>query len=108
VFLTELGFKIPDAITKEAGKENAVVVSSERLDLVDVDRLLFLSGDPTAQARVKADKVYAGLAVAKENRATFLPYEEPPLGGALSFNTVLSIPYAIDQVVPILAGGSNK
>jgi len=104
VFLTELGFKIPDAITKEAGKENAVVVSSERLDLVDVDRLLFLSGDPTAEQRVKADKVYAGLAVAKEGRATFLPYEEPPLGGALSFNTVLSIPYAIDQVVPILAG----
>lgn len=104
VFLTELGFKIPDAITKEAGKENAVVVSSERLDLVDVDRLLFLSGDPTAESRVKADKVYAGLAVAKEGRATFLPYEEPPLGGALSFNTVLSIPYAIDQVVPILAG----
>lgn len=108
VFLTELGFKIPDEITKLAGKENATVVSSERLDLVDVDRLLFLSTDPTAESRVKADKVYAGLAVAKENRATFLPYEEPPLGGALSFNTVLSIPYAIDQVVPILAGGGNK
>ena len=108
VFLTALGFTIPDEITKEAGKENAVVVSSERLDLVDVDRLLFLSSDPTAESRVKADKVYAGLAVAKENRATFLPYEEPPLGGALSFNTVLSIPYAIDQVVPILAGGSGK
>jgi iron complex transport system substrate-binding protein len=108
VFLRELGFKIPDAITKEAGKENAVVISSERLDLVDVDRLLFLSSDPTAESRVKADKVYAGLTVAKEGRATFLPYEEPPLGGALSFNTVLSIPYAIDQVVPILAGGTGK
>ncbi|GFJ83111.1 hypothetical protein Phou_072910 [Phytohabitans houttuyneae] len=28
--------------------------------------------------------------------------------GALSFNTVLSIPYAIDQAVPILAGGNSK
>lgn len=107
LFMTEMGFAVPEEITKLAGKENATVISSERLDLVDVDRLLFLTSDPTAESRVKADKVYAGLKVATEGRAVFLPYEDPPLGGALSFNTVLSIPYAIDQVVPILAGSGS-
>ncbi|WP_173082066.1 iron-siderophore ABC transporter substrate-binding protein [Phytohabitans rumicis] len=108
VFLKEMGFTVPAEIDKLAGKENATVISSERLDLIDVDRLLFLTSDPGAEKRVTADKVYAGLKVAQEKRAVFLPYEEPPLGGALSFNTVLSIPYAIDQVVPILAGGTGK
>ena len=51
---------------------------------------------------MKADKVYTTLKVAKENRAVFLPYETPPLGAALSFGTVLSIPYALDQLVPLL------
>jgi iron complex transport system substrate-binding protein len=108
LFLTSMGFTVPEAISKEAGKENAIVISAERLEIVDVDRLLFLTSDAGAQQRVKADKVYAGLKVAQEGRAVFLPYEDPPLGGALSFNTVLSIPYAIDQVVPILAGGATK
>jgi iron complex transport system substrate-binding protein len=40
--------------------------------------------------------------VAREGRAIFLPYEDPPVGAALSFNSVLSIPYAIDQVLPLL------
>ena len=32
----------------------------------------------------------------------FVPYDEPPIGAALSFNTVLSIPYALDEFVPLL------
>ncbi|MEJ3748218.1 iron-siderophore ABC transporter substrate-binding protein [Actinomycetes bacterium KLBMP 9797] len=108
LFMTQMGFKVPAEIDKLAGKDNATVISSERLDLVDVDLLLFLTSDAGAEPRVKADKVYQNLKVAKEGRAMFLPYEDPPIGGALSFNTVLSIPYAIDQVVPILAGGTSK
>lgn len=54
---------------------------------------------------MKADKVYSSLDVAKQNRAVFLPYENPPLGGALSFSTVLSVPYALDQILPLLGDG---
>ncbi|WET81155.1 hypothetical protein P3102_08010 [Amycolatopsis sp. QT-25] len=32
-----------------------------------------------------------------------LPYENPPVGAAISFDTVLSIPCAIDQLMPKLA-----
>jgi iron complex transport system substrate-binding protein len=105
-FLTELGYKIPDAILSAAGGKYAAEVSSERLDMVDTDRLVFLASDPTAEQRVKADKVYQGLAVAREGRALFVPYATPPVGAAIAFNTVLSIPYAIDQLVPLLASAS--
>ncbi|GAA2398075.1 ABC transporter substrate-binding protein [Catellatospora methionotrophica] len=102
VLLTQLGFTVPEAIVQAAGKEYAAEIGSERLDLVDVDKLVFLTADASTETTVKADKVYTTLKVAKENRAVFLPYETPPLGAALSFSTVLSIPYALDQLVPLL------
>jgi iron complex transport system substrate-binding protein len=103
VFMKSLGFQVPDAITKAAGQDYAAEIGSERLDLIDVDRPVFLSSDPAAEKNVKADKVYATLKAARENRSLFVPYEDPPIGAALSFNTVLSIPYAIDQLEPLLA-----
>ncbi|HWM00944.1 MAG TPA: iron-siderophore ABC transporter substrate-binding protein, partial [Actinophytocola sp.] len=102
VFMIEMGFVVPDEINEAAGDNNAAEVSTERADMIDTDLLLFLTADPSAEARVKADAVYQGLAVARENRAMFVPYAEPPIGAALSFNTVLSIPYAIDEFVPLL------
>ncbi|MET9340750.1 hypothetical protein [Nonomuraea sp. NPDC003804] len=62
--------------------------------------------DPTTgtepHQRIKGDKVYQTLKVAKEGRDLFLTYQDPPIGAALSFNTLLSVPYAIDQVLPLL------
>ncbi|MFK3979736.1 iron-siderophore ABC transporter substrate-binding protein [Micromonospora sp. NPDC050397] len=100
--LAEMGYKLSDQVEQVAGKETAAVLSAERLDLLDVDRLVLLTTEPSVQARVKADPVYAALKVAKEDRAVFVPYMEPPVGAALSFVTVLSVPYAIDQLLPML------
>ena len=105
-FLIELGYQIPDAIAAAAGDRYAAEISSERLDLVDVDRLVFLTSDPAAEARVQADPVYQGLKVARDGRALFVPYAQPPVGAAISFNTVLSIPYAIDHIVPLLTAAA--
>ncbi|KLL10913.1 iron ABC transporter substrate-binding protein [Protofrankia sp. BMG5.30] len=102
VFMSEIGFKVPDQIGQLAGSEFAAEISSEQLNIVDVDRLLFVTDASDAEARVKADPVYSRLKVATEGRALFVPYEDPPVGTALTFNTVLSIPYAIDQLVPLL------
>ena len=106
--MTELGFVVPDAIVDAVGSDYAAEISSERLDLVDVDRLLFLTGSTDAEATVKGDAVYSSLAVAREGRGLFLPYDIPPIGGALSFSTVLSIPWALEQVVPLLAGTASS
>ena len=99
-FMKGLGMTVPEPIAKAAGKEQAAVIGSERLDMVDVDRLIFLTSVPDAEKTVEKDDVYTGLKVAKEDRVVFVPYN--PVGAAVSFNTVLSIPYAIDQMVPLL------
>ncbi|MBL7630017.1 iron-siderophore ABC transporter substrate-binding protein [Frankia nepalensis] len=103
IILAGLGFQVPDEIGALADGKFSVPISAERLDLVDADRLVWLVGDDTVEGRIKADPVYQRLAVAREDRAVFLPYGRPvPIGGALSFGTVLSIPWAVDQIVPRL------
>ncbi|GIG56507.1 ABC transporter substrate-binding protein [Longispora fulva] len=103
VFLKELGFRPSEAIGKLAGTQSFADIGSERLDLLDVDRLLWVIDDPDAEKRIQEDPVYAKLAVVTAGRAVFVPYTAPPAGAALSFDTVLSIPYAIDQLVPLLS-----
>ncbi|GAA2610801.1 iron-siderophore ABC transporter substrate-binding protein [Actinomadura fulvescens] len=101
-FLAELGFTIPEEITKKAGKLNVAEFGSEGLNMLEVDRLVWMTTGKEPHARIKNDKVYKELKVAKEGRDLFLTYQDPPIGAALSFNTVLSIPYAIEQVVPLI------
>jgi iron complex transport system substrate-binding protein len=101
--LADMGFKLAPAVDAAAGKETAAVLSAERLDILDVDQLVVLTGDDTVEPRVRADKAFAALNVVKNKRVVFVPYMEPPIGAALSFVTVLSVPYAIDQLVPMLA-----
>lgn len=103
VFLAEMGFTVPAPLVAFVGSENLVDFSAERLDLLEADRLMWLTGDAGTEQRISSDPLYRRLAVAAQNRDLFVSYEEPPIGAALSFNTVLSIPYAADQLVPQLA-----
>ncbi|HEY0640605.1 MAG TPA: iron-siderophore ABC transporter substrate-binding protein [Pseudonocardiaceae bacterium] len=105
IFLTEIGFDVPKGLTDAPKDQNILDFQSEGLEFFEVDRLVWLTSDPAAEARVKADPLYAALKVATEGRDLFVPYAEPPIGASISFNTVLSIPYAIDHLVPLLAGG---
>lgn len=103
VFMQELGFVFPEALAAEIGDEYAIEISSERLDLIDLDRVIFLTSDASAEDVVSADPVYANLGVARDDRALFIPYEtNGSIGGALSYNGVLSIPYAIDEIIALL------
>ncbi|GGS68221.1 iron siderophore-binding protein [Planobispora rosea] len=101
-FLAEMGFTIPEEITEKAGASNVAEFGSEGLNMLEVDRLVWLTTGREPWERIKNDKVYKELKVAKEGRDLFLTYQDPPIGAALSFNTVLSIPYAIDQVTPLI------
>ncbi|WP_229833831.1 hypothetical protein [Streptomyces xantholiticus] len=42
-----------------------------------------------------------------EKRDLFVPYQDPDIGAAFSFHTVLSIPYAIDEIVPLLTADAE-
>lgn len=101
IFLTEMGFTTSEAYRKALGKENIADLSSERFDVMEADRTVWL-GTPETEQAMKADPLYKKTKVHQEKRDLFLPYDSPDIGAALSFNTVLSIPYAIDEVVPML------
>ncbi|MCX5157169.1 iron-siderophore ABC transporter substrate-binding protein [Streptomyces sp. NPDC060334] len=101
IFLSEMGFTTSEAYRTALGKENVADLSSERLDVMEADRTVWL-GTAETEAAMKADPLYQKTKVHQEKRDLFLPYDNPDIGAALSFNTVLSIPYAIDQVVPKL------
>ncbi|HWO58793.1 MAG TPA: iron-siderophore ABC transporter substrate-binding protein [Umezawaea sp.] len=103
LFLTQLGFVVPDKLKEAVGTENVVDLSYERFDVIDVDRLVWLIADPASTDQVKNEALYKNLKVVQEKRDLFVPYDEPPVGAAMSFNTVLSIPYALDQVLPLLS-----
>ncbi len=103
LFLSQLGFVVPDKLKEAVGKENVVDFSYERFDVVDVDRLVWLTTDPASAEQIKGEALYKGLKVVQDKHDLFVPYDEPPIGAAMSFNTVLSIPYALDQMLPLLA-----
>lgn len=103
-FMTALGFGAPERITQLAGRNNAAEVGAERLDLLsDVDRMVWLYSDPSGEQRIKSDVAYKRSTVAREGRDLFVGYENASIAAAMTFNTVLSIPYAIDRMAPKIA-----
>lgn len=103
LFLSQLGFTTSPQYRQAVGSQNVADFSFERFDLVDVDRLVWFTSGPDTEKMIKGEKLYSQLKVAQESRDVFFDYQAPPIAAAMSFNTVLSIPYAIDQVVPVLA-----
>jgi iron complex transport system substrate-binding protein len=101
VFLAEMGFTPSETYLEALGDELIADLSFERFDVMDADRAVWL-GSAETEAALREEPLYQLTAVNKEGRDVFLPYENPDIGAALSFNTVLSIPYAIDEIVPLL------
>lgn len=102
-FFTSLGFEVPAELDEIAGDQFFATVSPERLDVLDTDvlvwdQLQYVDGGPAA---IKSDPLVQQLAVMQEGRALFL---EGDLENAFAFNSVLSLPFVLDQLVPMLAG----
>ncbi|MFD8644815.1 iron-siderophore ABC transporter substrate-binding protein [Streptomyces zaomyceticus] len=104
IFFQELGFKLkPEIDTLAKPGFNVAELSAEKLDVLDVDRLVWVTSSTEANDRIKAEPLYKKLKVNQQKRDLFVPYQNPDIGAAFSFNTVLSIPYAIDEIEPLLA-----
>lgn len=95
--LTSLGFTIPDF----PGKDFYAEVSQERLELLDRDVLLWEVGDRSQQKAIESDPLYARLDVAKEGRDVFVVDKD--LAGGLALISVLSIPFVLRALVPMLS-----
>nr|QEO73902.1 iron compound ABC transporter, periplasmic [uncultured bacterium] len=103
IFFSELGFKLKPEIDKLAKPGwNVAELSAEKLNVLDVDRLVWVTSSTEANDRIKAEPLYKKLKVNQDKRDLFVPYQDPDIGAAFSFNTVLSIPYAIEEIEPLL------
>ncbi|MFF8034747.1 MULTISPECIES: iron-siderophore ABC transporter substrate-binding protein [unclassified Streptomyces] len=103
IFFEELGFKLKPEIDRLAKPGwNVAELSAEKLDVLDADRLVWVTSGTDADDRIKAEALYRKLKVSQEERDLFVPYQDPDVGAAFSFNTVLSIPYAIEEITPLL------
>jgi iron complex transport system substrate-binding protein len=101
-FLADLGIELPEELATQLGEEFGGQLSLERVDLLDLDVVIWLDVPPASPDLDEG--AYGALAVHQEGREVFLDSEaEDALGGAMSFVTVLSLPYLLDGVVPAMA-----
>lgn len=105
--LTSLGFALPADLDDFIGDEFGANISRERADLLDQDALVWMVGDPDEDRdKLRGDPVYGRLAVTEQGRDVYVE-ESGDYGNALSFVSVLSLPYALERLVPQLADAVN-
>ncbi|WP_181774390.1 iron-siderophore ABC transporter substrate-binding protein [Amycolatopsis pittospori] len=100
--LESLGFKLPADLDSVIGDKFGANISAERTDLLDRDALVWLvETEPKAKELLGKDALYSGLKVSKEKRDVLIE-NGGTYGSAISFATVLTVPYVIDRIVPQL------
>ncbi|GAB6901778.1 iron-siderophore ABC transporter substrate-binding protein [Kineosporia succinea] len=112
-FLQSLGFTMPDGLADVVKDQFGANVSKERVDLLDVDALVWLVPNATKdKPGLAADNLYNKLDVFKNGGDVYLNDGSDgevvsTLGSATSFVTVLSIPYLIENLVPKIAQAAD-
>jgi iron complex transport system substrate-binding protein len=97
--VTGIGFKYQTEIDKVAGGDFYTTLSPERIDLIDVDRI-FVINDKADTEALKKFKLFTNLDAVKNGKVSYLlDSEGPAVGAAISQGTLLSMPYAIDELV---------
>jgi len=100
-FFTELGFVNPPVTEQITG--NFAEISTEQLSLANVDLLVWYAGGGYGdKLRAELDKtpIYQELDVVKAGRTITL---EDAAAEAMAWSTVLSLPYALNEIPPRVA-----
>lgn len=102
-FFAGLGFQTEfDWVAARVENNVATVSREEALEYLDADRLVWTS-DPDTLATLDSDEIYSLVPAVQNDRVLYLDYTERPYpGAAVTFNSVLSIPYALELVIPEL------
>ncbi|MEU5692042.1 ABC transporter substrate-binding protein [Actinosynnema sp. NPDC020468] len=106
-FISQLGLKLSDKVTglPQSGPAGRAVVAQESTELLDADVVIFSFRTPEERAKVEGDRLFQGLSAVK--RGAYIPLEvETAL--SLAFPSTLSIPYALDKIVPLLVQAAGK
>ncbi|MFD4469500.1 ABC transporter substrate-binding protein [Rhodococcus sp. NPDC058505] len=101
-FFTELGFVNPP-VTQQITGTNFAPISTEQLTLADTDLLVWYAGGgfgDKLRAELAATPVYAGLPVVEGGRVIIL---DDAAAEAMTWSTVLSLPYALNDIPPRIA-----
>jgi iron complex transport system substrate-binding protein len=100
-FMTDLGFSgISEQVAALPGGDGRAQVSAERYDLLDAGVVLGTSPDPKALAELETSRLFSFVPAVK--RGAFVGLDIGP-ATAMAFPSVLSVPYAVDELVPQLA-----
>ncbi|CAL9333917.1 putative siderophore-binding lipoprotein YfiY [Nocardiopsis dassonvillei] len=101
-FLEALGFEVPEEIAELTGDSGSAPLTEEDLGLLDRDLLVWNAGtDPDLRPALAGDDAYQGLGAVERGRDVIV--DDPAVAGALAWSTVLSLPYALDRLVPRIA-----
>ncbi|MGW5073810.1 iron-siderophore ABC transporter substrate-binding protein [Rhodococcus sp. NPDC004095] len=101
-FFTELGFVNPP-VTQQVTGTNFAPISTEQLTLADADLLVWYAGGgfgDKLRAELDRTPVYADLRAVREGRIVVL---EDDAAEAMAWSTVLSLPYALEEIPPRIA-----
>ena len=94
-FLADMGFTVPEEIVGPDFSE----ISAENIEMFgDLDVLVWLA----SPEQVAVSSIYPTLAVAQDGRDVYID-AFGSLSGAIGFNSALSLPLVVDQLVPMLA-----
>jgi len=105
-FFTNLGFTIPDELVEIAGDSFYAHISQERLDVLDQDVIVFLGLQflEGGRATIENDPLINQLEAMKEGRVVYVPLD---CDDALQFGSVLSLEYALEGLVGLLAAATE-
>lgn len=98
-FMKALGFELPEPLRALEDGQFYVDVSAENAPMLDADILVVLPNHDAAEV-LRNDDAFQATSVAHEDRYVVV---DSPTGIAMSTATVLSIPYALDKIVPAIA-----
>lgn len=99
-FLQDLGLAYPEPIADVVGEADSLELSGEQIAILDVD-VLIVQASEEIRAEMETDPLWQGLDVMSQDRIVWLLADDP-IYGALSFSTVLSIDYLVDELTPML------
>lgn len=102
-FLATLGLEMPEELAAAIGDASGLPLSAEQIGMVDADIIIIRVNDAEQREAVVSDPLFSQLPAAQNDHLIVFEGLTDPLYGALSFSTVLSLQYALDELVPQLA-----
>jgi iron-siderophore transport system substrate-binding protein len=100
-FFEALGFEVPEDLDAQADEYGELLVSDELLDSLDRDLLIWNIGfAPEMRAEIEGLALWPTLEVVQQGRVLFV--EDELISGAFTWSTVLSLDYALTELVPQL------